>query len=225
MKYTLAFDVYGTLIDTSGVFNSLQEMIGGKAQALMDTWRNKQLEYSFRRGLMKDHVDFSVCTREALEFCCKAYQIDLSHEQKTRLMDEYTVLPAFDDVESSLNNLKTSGNRLFAFSNGSKKAVSQLLNHANLIDCFEGIVSTEDVKTFKPNPDVYEYFNKATHSTKSDSWLISSNPFDVIGAKSYGMRSVWVQRSTDSVFDPWGTEPTLIIRNLDELASGLGRIH
>ena len=89
MKYTLAFDVYGTLIDTSGVFNSLDQMIGDKAKLFMNTWRNKQLEYSFRRGLMKKYTDFSVCTKDSLEFCCKMFRTDLTNGQKGALMNDF----------------------------------------------------------------------------------------------------------------------------------------
>ncbi len=71
---------------------------------------------------------------------------------------------------------------------------------------------------------VYEYFNKETHSTKSNSWLISSNPFDVIGAVSYGMRSAWIQRTPDSIFDPWGIEPTITINKLTDLPLQLEKI-
>lgn len=224
MKYTLAFDVYGTLINTSGVFDTLEQMIGDKAKAFMDTWRNKQLEYSFRRGLMKKYTDFSVCTKDSLEFCCQMFHIDLSTRQKVDLMDEYSVLPAFPDVETGLKNLKESGHRLFAFSNGSKKAVTRLLTNAKIIDRFDGIVSVENIETFKPNPLVYEHFNSETNSTKSDSWLVSSNPFDVIGAVSYGMRSTWIQRSPDSIYDPWGVEPTIIINKLTDLSLELKMI-
>ena len=52
MATTLAFDVYGTLINTHGVLSLLDDMIGDNAQAFSNTWREKQLEYSFRRGLM-----------------------------------------------------------------------------------------------------------------------------------------------------------------------------
>jgi 2-haloacid dehalogenase len=218
MKYTLAFDVYGTLINTSGVFNSLEKLMGEKATPFVETWRNKQLEYSFRRGLMNKYADFSVCTENALEFCCNFYKIELSKSQKATLMNEYTVLPAFPDVETGLKKLKEAGHTLIAFSNGSANAISKLLVNAEIMDSFDGIVSVEDVKMFKPSPLVYEHFNKKTNSTKSDSWLISSNPFDVIGAISYGMRSVWVQRSKDSVFDPWGIEPTATIKDITELA-------
>lgn len=217
MKYTLAFDVYGTLIDTSGVFNSLRQMIGEKAKLFMDTWRSKQLEYSFRRGLMNKYTDFSVCTKDSLEFCCKMFRTDLTSEQKEALMNEYSVLPTFADVEAGLKGLKESGHKLFAFSNGSGKAISKLLTNAEIIDLFDGIISVEGVGVFKPSPFVYEYFNKETNSTKSDTWLISSNPFDVIGAISYGMHSAWVQRSEDSIFDPWGIESTRIIKKLTDL--------
>lgn len=217
MNYTLAFDVYGTLINTSGIFNSLEKMIGNKAKLFMNTWRNKQLEYSFRRGLMNKYTDFSECTKDSLEFCCEMFKTNLSIGQKNALMDEYSVLPSFADVDTGLKNLKESGHKLYAFSNGSRKAVSKLLTNAKIIDRFDGIISVEGVEIFKPSPLVYEYFNKQTNSSKSDSWLISSNPFDVIGAISYGMRSAWVQRSQDSIFDPWGIEPTTIINKLTEL--------
>ncbi|MGB5822278.1 MAG: haloacid dehalogenase type II [Saonia sp.] len=219
MKYTLAFDVYGTLIDTSGVFNSLETIIGDKATAFMNLWRNKQLEYSFRRAAMKKYVDFSICTKEAMEYCCLALRVDLKNSEKDTLMNAYKVLPAFLDVAASLENLKEIGHRLFAFSNGSSDAVSTLLEHANIIHFFEGIVSVADVKMFKPSPVVYQHFNTKTNSSKLDSWLISGNPFDVMGAISHGMRAVWVQRSSEAIFDPWGIHPTATITGLVKLKS------
>ncbi|WP_026755816.1 haloacid dehalogenase type II [Sediminibacter sp. Hel_I_10] len=221
MKYTLAFDVYGTLINTSGVFNSLQDLIGDQAQPFMDTWRNKQLEYSFRRGLMNAHVDFSICTKDALEFACQVLNINLSALQKNQLMEEYKVLPTFSDVDKDLEDLKASGHKLYAFSNGSKTAVSNLLEKANIANKFHGIISTEGVSSFKPNPKVYEYFNDVTKSSKSNSWLISSNSFDVIGAISYGMQSAWLQRTQESILDPWGIVPTAVIKSLKDLSAVL----
>ncbi|UMB53085.1 haloacid dehalogenase type II [Lutibacter sp. A64] len=221
MKYTLAFDVYGTLINISGVFNSLEKMIGDKAKPVMDTWRNKQLEYSFRRGLMNSFVDFSVCTKEALEFSCLTFKVNLSEAQKAALMDEYKVLRSFPDVKQGLQKLKNDGHKLYAFSNGSANTVSNLLINAGISELFDGVISVEAVQVFKPSPKVYQYFNKKTASTKLDSWLISSNPFDVTGAAIYGMKTAWVQRTQDSIFDPWEIKPTTIINNIIELSSKL----
>ena len=200
-----------------GIFNTLEKLIGEKAKPFTDTWRNKQLEYSFRRGLMNKYEGFSVCTKEALQFCCEMYKVNFTSAQKATLLEEYMVLPVFHDVVTGLKTLKASGHSLYAFSNGEVKAVSTLLTNAKVIDYFDGLVSAEDVRTFKPNPLVYEYFNKKTNASKSGSWLISSNPFDVIGAASYGMNTAWVQRSPDAVFDPWDIKPTATLQEISDL--------
>ncbi len=74
----LAFDVYGTLIDTAGVTEELRDIIGDRAPGFAQLWRDKQLEYSFRRALMQNYADFSVCTRQALEYTGKQLGVALS---------------------------------------------------------------------------------------------------------------------------------------------------
>lgn len=218
---TLAFDVYGTLINTHGVVTALEELVGDKAKTFSNTWRDKQLEYSFRKGLMQNYETFAVCTSQALDYTCSYYGTSLSDEQKKELMSIYRILPAFDDVKEGLTRLKAAGFRLFAFSNGAAEALEVLLSNAGIRDFFLGVVSVDDIKSFKPNPAVYSHFLRQSKSTGGSAWLISSNPFDVIGAISAGMKSAWVRRSPEAVFDPWGIEPTITVTNLIELRDNL----
>lgn len=222
MTKTLAFDVYGTLIDTLGVYESLHDLIPEQADSFIKTWRQKQLEYSFRRGLMDRHADFSVCTRDALSYCCSLYSVDLNSNQRAHLMNEYTMLPAFPDAEDCLKKCHNNGHGVFAFSNGSAGAVNQLLGNAGILNLFDGVISTEDVEMFKPSPIVYNHFIQVTESNAEDTWLISGNTFDVMGARSCGWNAAWVQRSADSLFDPWDEfQPTATIQNLTELSGVL----
>lgn len=223
MALTLAFDVYGTLINTHGVLTLLSQWIDKDATAFSQTWRDKQLEYSFRRGLMKNYQNFDVCTRDALEYTCQFYQIPLTQAQKQSLLDEYQRLPAFDDVKPALIALKQSGYRLFAFSNGNKASVENLLNHAQLMPYSEGVISCEDLHSFKPDPAVYQHFIKQSNALIEDTWLISSNPFDVIGAISSGIKGLWVQRSSGNVFDPWHIQPTQVVTSLTALKAVLSQ--
>ena len=203
MQHTLAFDVYGTLIDTNGVILTLQKMVGDKAAEFSRVWREKQLEYSFRRGLMQRYRNFSVCTREELDYTCTILQVDLGNADRNMLMDTYRVLPAFGDVAEALKQLDKPAYRLYAFSNGQTEAVRGLLEHAGILDCFIDIVSVDEVKRFKPDPAVYQHMLKRCGSTPDSTWLISSNPFDILGARSAGVRGIWLQRSATSIFDPW----------------------
>ncbi|TNF97689.1 MAG: haloacid dehalogenase type II [Gammaproteobacteria bacterium] len=224
MPVTLAFDVYGTLIDTHGVVSKLQEIIGDNAREFSYTWREKQLEYSFRRGLMQNYENFAVCTRHALDYTSAYYKVTLTDEQKQELLDRYRTLPAFKDVNDGLTRLKQAGFRLYAFSNGSADAVETLLVTAGIRDFFLDIVSVDDLKSFKPNPAVYSHFLRKSGASGSSAWLISSNPFDVIGAISAGMHAAWVRRSQEAIFDPWGIEPTITVANLGELDEQITRI-
>jgi 2-haloacid dehalogenase len=217
MSVTLAFDVYGTLIDTQGVVSKLQELVGDKAASFSQTWRDKQLEYTFRRGLMQNYQDFSVCTSNALDYTCSFYKEHLSKQQRIVLLDVYRTLPAFNDVQQGLTQLKKAGYRLYAFSNGSADAVETLLVAAGIRKLFLGVISTNDIQSFKPNPAVYRHFLKESNTSANQAWLVSSNSFDVIGAISAGMNAAWVQRSQGAIFDPWGIDPTITVASLLEL--------
>ena len=111
--HCLAFDIYGTLIDTRGVETQLREVCGTKATFFSDTWRAKQLEYSFRRGLMRQYQDFSVCTRDALRFTCRKLGLAISARQESSLLDAYQRLPPFADAAACLRNLKSAGYHIF----------------------------------------------------------------------------------------------------------------
>ena len=214
---TLAFDVYGTLIDTQAIVVRLRQFLGDKAEEFAFSWREKQLEYAFRRGLMKCYEDFAVCTRDALDYTCLRYEISLNRQQKSRLLVDYGSLPAFDDVATGLAQLQSAGHRMFAFSNGCRSTVGALLQSAGIREYFIDVISVDDLQSFKPDPAVYHHFLEKTESPSDDTWLISSNSFDVIGALSAGILSAWVRRSSKIFFDPWGIDPTITVADIREL--------
>ena len=117
MKIALAFDVYGTLIDTAGVVSELRKLVGDRAPEFSQAWRDKQLEYSFRRALMQRYQDFSVCVSQSLDYTCACLDIRLKAEDKETLLRAYTVLPLFDDVKECLAQFEATEFDLFAFSN------------------------------------------------------------------------------------------------------------
>jgi 2-haloacid dehalogenase len=218
---TLAFDVYGTLINTHGLISMLEAFAGERAEALSILWRQKQLEYSFRRALMRRYCPFPECTAQALEFACASFQIVISATQHRELLDGYRRLPAFPDVANGLERAREAGFRLFAFSNGLASDVESLLDHAGIREFFLDIVSVDEVRSFKPDPEVYRHFMHRAESPPEQTWLISSNPFDVTGARAVGMEALWVRRSGDAVFDPWEFRPTATISDLAQVTDAV----
>ncbi len=220
MPIILAFDIYGTLINTHALIPNMMQLglSENASKSLSIMWRDKQLEYSFRRSAMNAYVPFSKCTEQALIYSLKHQNILLSEQMISKLLSCYRDLDAFDDTNSLLQ-LKEKNYQLYAFSNGTEADVRRLLENANLLEVFDDIVSVDDVKTFKPDPRVYQHFMTKALGTKDNTVLVSSNPFDVIGALNADMRAVWLQRDKQAVFDEWGIQPTYKISSLQELRS------
>src|SRR5215472_14271492 len=88
-KIVLAFDVYGTLIDPFRMEEHLRPLFGEKAKEASELWRSKQVEYSFRRALMKKYQNFNTCTAQALQFVSMQMGISLSEAAQAKLLAEY----------------------------------------------------------------------------------------------------------------------------------------
>ena len=215
---TLALDIYGTLINPHAIATRLREYLGDRADPFSQLWRTKQLEFSFRRGLMGDYANFSVVTRDALKYTNAALDARLSASAKEQLLDDYTRLDAYEDVQEALASLRAKGRRLYAFSNGHPRDLQSLLDHAGLAELLDGIVSVHDVKSFKPDPKVYAHFCRSTNTAPSQTRLVSSNAFDIAGARACDWQTAWVKRDASAVFDGWGPEPGTIVSTLGDLA-------
>ena len=83
------------------------------------------------------------------------------------------------------------------------------------------MISADEVRTFKPDPTIYAHAVRRLGQDANAIWLVSSNPFDVIGAKTAGLRAAWVKRDRKAVFDPWGVKLDLVVSGLDQLAPQL----
>jgi len=221
MPEALGFDIYGTLVDPLEMNEHLGEVVGEGAERFSALWREKQIEYTWRRGLMREYADFGVCTRQALDYAALSFGLELSSDQRERILQECQNLRPFPDVLPGLERLRSEGHTLVAFSNGVERTARVLLERGGVLDHLGDVVSVDDLGTFKPDPEVYRYLARRLDRPVGETWLVSSNGWDVIGAKSAGLRAAWVRRNPNAVFDPWGIEPDLVVENLEQLAGRL----
>jgi 2-haloacid dehalogenase len=218
MRTAIACDVYGTLVNPLAIADHLRSLVGEQAARFAELWRAKQLEYSFRRGVMRAYRPFSVCTWQSLLYTEQSLGVALPEESRRMLIERYQYLPPFPDATHGLASLKRAGHRLAAFSNGEAQTIRGVLEHANLLSLLDDVISADEVRTFKPDPAVYAHAVECLGQLPSAMWLVSSNPWDIIGASTAGLRTVWIKRDPQAVFDPWEVEPELVVSGLDQLA-------
>lgn len=214
---TIALDVYGTLINPHAVIELLKDCVGDHAEAFSQLWRTKQLEFSFRRGLMRDYVDFSRVTAEALDYVALALNAPLSSTETSTLLNAYTELDPYPEVTDALRELREADVRLFAFTNGHPEVVAKLLRHAEVTELLDGVVSVHDVESFKPDPLVYDHFLQTTGALMDETWLVSSNSFDIAGAVARGWNTAWIKRDPATVFDGWENQSNVTLSSMSQL--------
>jgi len=213
--------VYGTLVDTAGMTAPLRERFGARAPAAAQLWREKQLEFTFRRGLMRRYVDFDECTAQALRAVSAQLGSPLDEAAERALLRAYAHLPPFPDVREGLESLIRAGHTVVALSNGTERSVRGLLAHAGIVGCFAAILSADRSRTFKPDPAVYALLREVAPAYPRGACLVSANPFDVIGAKACGLAAAWLRRDPARAFDPWELSPDVQIATLAALPDAL----
>ena len=101
----LVFDAYGTLFDVHSVIAACAE-VAPDAPALSETWRSKQLEYTWLRGLMGHYEDFWSVTQAALRFALRLHGITLNESQYQRLLEAYDRLATYPEVPEALESMR-----------------------------------------------------------------------------------------------------------------------
>ncbi len=217
MKKAIAFDVYGTLIDTTAVQEGLYNLMGDRSKEFSALWRRKQIEYSFRRNILGQYEPFTRCTEDALKYTCRALDISLSKVEQKKLMSAYLKLPLFVDVKNALKVFAQQNISMYVFSNGSPQDLKEIFTAAGALDFFSKLVSVHEVRKFKPDPEVYAYLKKEIGLTNNEFYFVSANPFDVQGATLAGLDTIWLCRHRDVTFDAWGKGPGKIAHNFEDI--------
>jgi 2-haloacid dehalogenase len=206
------FDAYGTLFDVHSVVDA-GAAITADPTALSTLWRQKQLEYTWLRSLMGRYEDFWAVTEAALRYAVRRLDIAASEAQIRALMDAYLHLACFPDVREALAPLSPPRAIL---SNGSPAMLEAVVHSSGLASLLDHVISVDRVRIYKPAAVVYA-LGPATLGIPAEELLfVSSNAWDVAGAKAFGYRVAWCNRF-DAPAETLGLDADYVVRSLRDL--------
>ncbi|MBY6048527.1 haloacid dehalogenase type II [Vannielia litorea] len=193
------FDAYGTLFDVSAAAREAAAEPGREAlaacwQALAETWRGKQLGYSWLRAITGAHCDFWQVTGEALDYAMAEQKL-ADPELRERLMALYFELSAYAEVPEMLAELKAGGFATAILSNGSPEMLMGAVTSAGIGGVLDAVISVEDVGVFKPDRRVYDLVGTTLKVEPAEVLFVSSNGWDAAAAAGYGFQTAWVNRA------------------------------
>lgn len=193
------FDAYGTLFDVTSAtrivaneeeYNSFLN----HSVKVSNSWRIKQLEYSWLRNIMHEYIDFWQITKDALDFALEENQIK-NEKLRQRLLDVYWNLSAYPEAQDILTTLKANNIQTGILSNGSKQMLNSAVVSANLKNYLDKIISIDGIEIYKPDPKVYQMVLDQFNCKIEEVLFISSNGWDIAGASKFGFTTLWVNRN------------------------------
>jgi 2-haloacid dehalogenase len=214
----VVFDAYGTLFDVHSVIWRCEQLFPGRGEALSRLWRSKQLEYTWLRSLMGRYEDFESVTRAALAHSCKTLGLHLDGAASQALLEEYRHLATYPEVPSALQSLR--GTKLAILSNGSPEMLQAVVRNAGLEPVLQAVLSVDSLRVFKPHPSVYQLAVDRLRVRREDVAFVSSNFWDASGARSFGLRTFWINRAGAQP-DELGYPPHRALERLDQLPGAL----
>jgi 2-haloacid dehalogenase len=190
----IVFDAYGTLYDVQSVASATEAAFPGHGEYITQVWRQKQLEYTWLRSLMGSYEDFRAVTRDSLRYALGTVGLDPAPETLERIVDAYNSLSPYPEAEQALGQLGKY--RLAILSNGSPDMLDALVRNTGLDRFLHAVISVDAKRTYKPDPRAYELVQERLGVRPEEVVFVSSNGFDVAGAKSFGFKVVRIERVT-----------------------------
>ena len=190
----VVFDAYGTLYDIQSVAEVTEQAFPGYGEIITQIWRIKQLEYTWLRSLMRRYEDFSVITRESLAYTLRVLGLRHDGGAFEQIMAKYLHLDLYPDATAALAAMR--GRKLAILSNGSPGMLNALVGNSGLDSVLDATISIDAGKIFKPAPDAYRLIESVLGVPPAQVLFVSSNPWDAVGAKAFGLNVAWIERVT-----------------------------
>jgi 2-haloacid dehalogenase len=165
---------------------------------------------------------FYEMNRDALEYALAAHGVDCSAEEREEILAEYHTLNVYDDVRDGIERLLDGGYDVYVVSNGNPEMLDSMVDHAEIGDLIADTISADEVRTFKPHPEIYRHAAARTGTPIEELCHVAGPAFDVLGAMHAGAQSAWLNRQGG----PWESfaevDPDLAVESFHDVADALG---
>jgi 2-haloacid dehalogenase len=189
----VAFDAFA-VFDFRPIFRACEEAFPGRGSDLSNAWRARQFEYQWLRALAGRYEDFWQTTMSALDFAARSLQLELSSRVRDSLMQGYLALRAWPDVPDALAELRGSGKQLALLSNVTPQILHAGLKSSGLTGIFHHAISTDRIRSFKPDPRAYQLGADTLGLHKKAIMFVAYAGWDVAGSKWFGYPTSWNNR-------------------------------
>lgn len=214
MPRVIVFDLLGTLLDLQAMDTHFERFFDNAA--VRKEWFAQTTQLSMAAVITNSYEDFGVQSDTGLEMTARHYKVSMLGEEKNLILGTLRKLRAFPDVAQNLQRLREAGLKLAVLTNSTLPTAESQLNFAGLRDHFEHVVSTDEIRCFKPAPEVYQLAADRLGVEPGQIRLVSAHDWDVSGALRAGCAAAFLARP-GQIMNPFGPQPDVRGADLSEV--------
>jgi len=215
MARVCVFDVNETLLDLGALDPHFERVFGDAG--VQRAWFLQLLQSALVATVTGAYSDFGQVGGAALEMVAEREGVDLSDEDRQRVLGGMRELPPHPEVSESLERLRDAGLRLATLTNSTQQVAEAQMANSGLRDYFEEVLSADTVKRLKPAPEPYRMAAESLGVEAGQVRLVAAHAWDVAGALRAGCAAAFVARPR-MVLDPLVERPDVVGANLREVA-------
>lgn len=185
-----AFDVIGTLVDLEPLRPRLRE--AGVEGAVLEAWFSRTLQAAATLTLTGGFQPFAEIARSSLETSLAMAGGDPDRAESILEPLAAGALPARDGALHALEAVAQRSIPIMAVTNGSVEQTRDQLDSTALLAHVRDIVSTEDVRAYKPHAAVYRELVRRAGGPAGNVTLVAAHGWDILGARAVGLDGIWV---------------------------------
>jgi len=221
----LVFDQYGTIVDMQkGLVEAVRPFLqrkgwGGSPNSFVTWWRRTHFENSMIDALCdRGHTPYRQIGHRAVSYVMHRCGIAFTQDEVRWLVCQIETLKPFPDVVAALAALRGAGYGLAILSNGDRDMLKAAGPHIGFV--FDQVISVQAAGYFKPHWKSYAKAEEIIGEDRSSILFVANHAFDCVGAKSYGMRTAFIDRRRRP-FGEGQRQPDLIVTDFSALAAAL----
>lgn len=189
----IAFDAF-PIFDPRPIFQTCERVFPGHGTEFAQLWRTRQFEYQWLRALGGRYANFWDATRDALIFAASSLRLEITSQQCDAIMNGFLQLVAWPDVKPALQHLSKLGIKFAFLSNATSEVLNAGIAHSQLDGLFDAVISTDRIRTYKPDPRAYQLGVDVLGVVKEEMLFVAFAGWDVAGAKWFGYPTFWNNR-------------------------------
>ncbi len=218
------FDQYGTVVDMQGGLTAIATPFlkakgwRGDPDDFVTWWRRTHFENSMIDALLRrEHTPYREIGHRAVAHVMDRAGISYTMDEVRSLVGEIERLKPFPEVPAALDRLRTKY-KLVVLSNGDPDMLETANRHHGLT--FDRLISVAEAGSFKPDVATYTKAAELLGLRMDQILFVANHAFDCIGAKSAGMRTVFIDRRRRP-FGETPHQPDIIVPTMTELAAAI----